>query len=271
MSQTISSTTKSAESMHFVRAGSGRPLVLVHGLGGSVRSWEPVFAQLAVSRDVVAVDLPGFGTTPALPGVVSIDTLADAMIAFLRDTGLKGAGIVGSSMGARLVLELARRGAVGSVVSLDPGGFWQGLETAMFATSIRLSLGLVDAIQPLLPALLGNPVGRTALLAQFSAHPWALPAPLVLQELQNFSHSPSFRPLLDRLVRDPMQAGANAESDRVRITIGWGRHDRVCFPSQAARAQVAFPKAQLYWFDHSGHFPMWDSPAETVRLILRNT
>ena len=257
--------------MHYVRAGSGNPLLLIHGLGGSVRSWQPVLPQLQAARDVIAVDLPGFGTTPPLRGPVTIDTLADAVTQFLIQQDLTGVDVVGSSMGARLVLELARRGVVGSVVSLDPGGFWQGAETAVFATSVRASLALVNAIQSALPALLGNPVGRTLLLAQFSARPWSLPAPLVMQELENYIKSVSFRPLLDALVNGPMQPGATPESDRSRITLGWGRHDHVCFTVQAARAQAAFPKATLHWFEHSGHFPMWDSPQETVDVILAST
>ena len=40
---------------------------------------------------------------------------------------------------------------------------------------------------------------------------------------------------------------------------------------QAWRALSLFPQAQVYWFDHSGHCPQWDSPAETVELILKVT
>ena len=257
--------------MHFVKMGSGKPLFLIHGLGGSWRSWEPILAQIKAEREVIAVDLPGFGTTPPLVGTVSIETMADAVTAFLRAHDLLGVDVVGSSMGARLVLELARRGVVGSVISLDPGGFWQGAETEIFALSVGLSIKLVDVLQPILPALTNSPVGRTLLFAQFSAHPWALPAPLILQELRNFSASPSFEPMLKELVHGPMQRGATAQSDQRAITIGWGRHDHVCFTSQAARAQAAFPKARFHWFEHSGHFPMWDSPEETAQLILANT
>ena len=52
------------------------------------------------------------------------------------------------------------------------------------------------------------------------------------------------------------------------IVIGWGRKDRLCLPQQAERAMKAFPQATLHWFERSGHFPMWDQPEETVRVIL---
>jgi pimeloyl-ACP methyl ester carboxylesterase len=56
-----------------------------------------------------------------------------------------------------------------------------------------------------------------------------------------------------------------------RVTIGWGRNDRVTRPSEAATAMRAFPDASLHWFSGCGHFPHWDRPKETVRLILGAT
>lgn len=82
--------------------------------------------------------MPGFGETLPLPGEVLIRTLADALTDFLRANALTGVDAVGSSMGARLVLELARRGSVlGAAVSLDPGGFWDDWERHFFYGSVR--------------------------------------------------------------------------------------------------------------------------------------
>ena len=55
----------------YTRAGSGEPLILLHGLGGSRRIWGPVIDRLAAERDVIAVDLPGFGESPELPADVT--------------------------------------------------------------------------------------------------------------------------------------------------------------------------------------------------------
>lgn len=60
--------------LNFIRRGSGSPLLLVHGLGAGWRSWTPILDRLAEHREVIAVDLPGFGHTPPLPGEVSIAT-----------------------------------------------------------------------------------------------------------------------------------------------------------------------------------------------------
>ena len=257
--------------MHAVRQGSGKPLLLVHGLGASWQSWEPVLPALAAQREVIAIDLPGFGQTPPLQGEVSIATLADALTAFIDEEGLSGIDMVGSSMGARLVLELARRRVGGTTIALDPGGFWTPGQLRFFDLSIRASVGLVRRLQPVMPLLTGNPIGRTILLPQFSARPWALPAELVLREMRGYAHSPSLDAALNSLVHGPVQQGAPRGSLPGPVVIGWGRQDRVCLPSQAQRAIELFPDATLHWFDYCGHFPMWDQPAATIDVILRHT
>lgn len=257
--------------MHHVRAGAGKPLLLLHGLGGSWRSWSRVMDALAAEREVIAVDLPGHGATPPLAGEATIATFADAVTAFLAARGLAGVDAAGSSMGARLVLELARRRAVGAVVSLDPGGFWKGWERAYFASTVSASARLVRALQPAMPALMGSPATRTALLAQLSARPWALPPEVALAEMRSLARSPSFHPLLHALVHGPGQEGIPAGQAPGPITVGWGRQDRICLPRQAARVMRAFPDAQLHWFERCGHFPQLDAPRETERLILDRT
>jgi pimeloyl-ACP methyl ester carboxylesterase len=253
------------------RTGSGPPLVLVHGLGGSWRTWQPVLDGLAAHRSVIAVDLPGFaGSTPPLPGP-TFAVLTDALQEWLTAEGLADCSLVGSSLGARMVLELSRRGIGRDNVALDPGGFWSDREAAVFRASIAASVALVRRIRPVLPALLGNPVGRTALLAQFSARPWALDADVARTEIEGYVDSPSFDAVLDDLARGPRQEGAPAGTLPGRLTIGWGRRDRVTLARQAARAVAAFPDAELHWFERSGHFPLWDEPAETVRLALDRT
>lgn len=257
--------------MHFVRRGSGKPLLLIHGLGGSIASWDTIADALAAERELVIVDLPGFGESPPLAGAPSIDALADALVAFLDEHDLKGIDVAGSSMGARLALELARRGEVGATVALDPGGFWTRKERRVFGLSVSTSVKLVRLLEPLLPRLTANPVARALLFAQFSARPWALPADVALRELKSFVASDAFDAALRELVCGPTQPGLAPGEAQGPIVIGWGRRDWVTLPRQAQRAVGRFPDAHLHWFEGSGHFPHWDSPDETVRTVLAAT
>lgn len=258
-------------SLHHVRRGNGSPLLLVHGLGAGLRSWDPVIDALAAHREVIAVDLPGFGQTAPLAGEVSIATLADSVERFIDDQGLDGVATAGQSMGGRIVLELARRGIGGDTVSLAPGGFWTERELAAFGYTLRPSIALVRALRGALPTLLSNPVSRTALLAQLSAHPWSLTRQTVLPELLGLADAPATDAAMDALTKGPKQEGAPTGTVPGRVTIGWGRRDLVTVPRQAHRAVEAFPGATLHWFPRCGHFPQWDAPNEAVELILSST
>ncbi|MXP13644.1 alpha/beta fold hydrolase [Altererythrobacter confluentis] len=255
--------------MHHTRTGRGKPLLLVHGLGGTCHSWDTILPALAETREVITLDLPGHGQTPAEPDSGTFDGLARSLDSWLGDEGLRDVDMVGSSMGARLVLEMARRGHAGAVVALDPGGFWQGWERMFFRTTITASIALVRALRPALPAITRNVASRTALLAQLSAKPWALDPAFIAKELRALADTRTIGSLVKDLANGDNQKGsANTPAP---ITIGWGRKDRLCLPQQAQRATAAFPKAAMHWFDHSGHFPMWDQPEETVRVILDAT
>lgn len=255
--------------MNHIRSGRGKPLLLVHGLGGSHQSWNTITPALAQAKEVIALDLPGHGKTPAETDSGTFKGLARSLDDWLDKENLSGIDMVGSSMGARLVLEMARRGRSGSVVALDPGGFWKGWERTFFRTTITASIALVRGLRPALPAIAGNVAGRTALMSQLSARPWALSSTLVREELRSFASTSTFDSLVKDLASGPMQEGPASVSSRV--VIGWGRKDRLCLPQQAHRAIAAFPEATMHWFAESGHFPMWDQPKEAVRVILDAT
>ncbi|PPK83802.1 pimeloyl-ACP methyl ester carboxylesterase [Neolewinella xylanilytica] len=251
------------------RAGRGKPLLLVHGLGATCRSWDTISPALAEARDVIALDLPAHGQSPEEADSGTFDGLARSLDDWLKAENLTGVDMVGSSLGARLVLEMARRGRAGAVVALDPGGFWQGWERTFFNATITASLALVRAVRPALPAITGNVVGRTALMVQLSARPRALDPAFVARELKSLADTRTVGSLVKDLAKGAMQEGpANTSAP---VVIGWGRKDRLCLPQQADRAMAAFPKARMHWFEHSGHFPMWDQPEETVKVILDAT
>lgn len=96
---------------------------------------------------------------------------------------------------------------------------------------------------------------------------------MVLRGLRGFTSaaSPSLDAVLRALVTGPLQEGAPRGTTPGRVTIGWGRHDKVTLPSQASRALELFPDATLHRFDSSGHFPHWDQPTEAAELILAST
>lgn len=91
------------------RAGTGTPLVLVHGFLGGSAQWEAQIEYFSKTHDVIAPDLPGFGDAAQLPGRVGIEGLADYVIEFLDDLNITSFALLGHSMGGMIVQTIAAK------------------------------------------------------------------------------------------------------------------------------------------------------------------
>ena len=93
-----------------MEAGIGRPVLAIHGLGGTKGSFLPTVAALSDHFRVVAVDLPGFGDSDKPIGASYCPRFfADAMIDLLDALGLDRVELIGNSLGGRVALEVALR------------------------------------------------------------------------------------------------------------------------------------------------------------------
>ena len=250
----------------FEENGHGEPLVLLHGLGGSARSWDLVVPELQKHRRLLVLNLPGHGGSPVTSDTATFDGMVAAVEAFLEIRGMGFVDVVGSSLGGRIVLELARRGRVRSATALDPGGFWHGWERHYVFASLMGTIKLIRALGDQ-REILAKPGIRSVSIRQLSHKPSALSQPFVEQEIRSCADASNFEGTVRDLTSIPPQIGPAAGNVR-SVAIGWGRKDKLCFPGQAIRAQTAFPGSILRWFDACGHFPIWDQPSLTVKFIL---
>jgi pimeloyl-ACP methyl ester carboxylesterase len=87
----------------------GAPIVLLHGVGGSRSNWAFVAPELARTRRVLVVDLPGHGRSSALPAAPGLGPYADRVAKLLEEEGLAPADVVGHSLGGLVGIRLAVR------------------------------------------------------------------------------------------------------------------------------------------------------------------
>lgn len=99
----------SGPTIAYDEVGSGTPLLLLHAFPLDRQMWAPQLAALADGTRVVAIDLPGFGESPAAP--FSIEGVADVVAEFLAERGISKAVVCGLSMGGYVALALARKHA----------------------------------------------------------------------------------------------------------------------------------------------------------------
>lgn len=108
------------------RGGAGAPLALIHGGGGTWLQWKPTIPLLEGEHDVLAVNMVGHrGGAPAPAGErLGVELLADGVERDLDAAGWTSAHVAGTSLGAWVALELAKRGRARSCTALAPAGGW---------------------------------------------------------------------------------------------------------------------------------------------------
>jgi pimeloyl-ACP methyl ester carboxylesterase len=100
-------STPAAE-LHYERAGSGEPLLLIQGMSGTHVAWgEPFLAALRENFDVVAFDNRGIGLSAPIDGPFTIVEMAEDTAALMQELRLESAHVVGISMGGMIAQELA--------------------------------------------------------------------------------------------------------------------------------------------------------------------
>jgi pimeloyl-ACP methyl ester carboxylesterase len=247
--------------------GGGRtrePLLLIHGLGASSHVWDPVLPLLAAKREVITLDLPGFGAAPSLPA--GVEPTAAALAGALRDQlaarGIDRPHVAGNSLGAWVGLELGRIGAARSVTCLSPAGLWRK-PIGPRKDTLRL---WARRLRPLaVVALRIGPIRRRA-LAKIAAHPANIPAAtgreLVLGSLDADGYDGANQAMREHIFEP---AGYPAE---VPVTIAWAELDQLVGPP---RAECRPAGARFVVLPGVGHTPMWDDPALIAATILEGS
>jgi pimeloyl-ACP methyl ester carboxylesterase len=240
------------------RGGSGEPLVLIHGIGHTWRGWKPMLPQLERRFDVLAVDLPGHGHSPALPaGTDSTpEALADAVEREMIGAGFDSAHLAGNSLGGWISLELARRGRARTVTAISPAGLQHAREKQWGAGILRgMHWFVVNAPAP--EPLLRNPVTRSLLAGPATAQPWRKDPDQLIEEMELYGSCPGlYATLLHTFHAQPR--GLTTLDTPVLLL--WGKLDIILLPRQGRRFERLIPGAELRYISGAGHVPMSDVP-----------
>jgi pimeloyl-ACP methyl ester carboxylesterase len=252
-------------SLAHIRRGSGPPLVLIHGIGSQWQMWKPVLDRLSREREVVAVDLPGFGESPTLPGTPTVEALADSVAELLGEIGVRDADTAGNSLGGAVALAMVRAGTARSACVLSPAGFGNMREGTYARAVLRVSQFTAQRLDHYAEAVAGGPVRRTLAFGHLVARPWRIPADEAAGAMRNLARSPGFDTTLDA-VRDHRFGGRTLERP---VTVAWGEKDRLLIYSrQSARARRLLPDARHVTLTGCGHVPTWDDPEQVARVVL---
>ena len=243
--------------IHFDRRGSGPALLLVHGLGGTRGIWKPVLDRLAAEREVIAPDLPGFGESP-MAGDGSPEAMAAALIGLCASLGVERPHVAGNSLGAWVVLEMAKQDAVASVAAISPAGLWRDV----LGPRSYNAQGIGSRLRPFISPALRTKRGRALILRSTMAHPERMP-------------SADARALVGAYLKSDGYAAANGAMRAdvfeheglidVPVAIAWGGQDRLV--GRPSRSRIP-PGATLVEMPGWGHMPTWDDPEGVADFLL---
>jgi pimeloyl-ACP methyl ester carboxylesterase len=247
---------------------TGQPLVLVHGLATTRAIWRHAVPLLAREREVVTIDVPGFGAARPAGRGFDLDDVADRLYERLLADGVREPfDLAGHSMGAAVTLRLAARHptAIRSLVLVSPAGLrpLPAVVGVAMGFAAEVYLPLRRYASPL--AISGH--GRRLLMAGGVVDGAAL-EPAVVRELVGAS----------RGARRTGSALAAVASADLRATLGalpmpvgalWGRGDRV-IPAGGVQTLLAIrPDAVCEVIDGAGHISMVERPAAFVAALER--
>lgn len=252
--------------VHYRDEGSGTPLVLLHGTGASLHSWEGWAAQLKPSFRVISVDLPGFGLTgPDHGASYDIDYYSKFLTEFFARLNIDAAILGGNSLGGYIAWYFAAQAPekVRSLLLIDPAGInnseWEPLVLTLARTPI---------VNGILRYATPRSFVRSNLLEVYHDDT------KVTDELVERYYSMALREGNREafIQRAHAQMAVDHKSLLRSIPsptlILWGAEDAWVPPDLGSDFQELIPTSELVILPDMGHIPMEESPEESAQIVM---
>jgi pimeloyl-ACP methyl ester carboxylesterase len=241
------------------------PIILIHGFGASLQTWDSWAVELARSHRVIRLDLPGSGLSPPDPANDYTDSRSMAVLMALMDRlGLARPSIAGHSIGGRIAWTFAalHPERVDRLILIAPDGF--------------ASPGFEYGKAPEVPAVLGvmRYVLPKAVLLSSLKPAYADPAMLTAELVDRYDdllRAPGARQaMLDRMRQtvlvDPRPLLAAIKAPTLLL---WGERDAMIPVANSQDYLKAMPNARLVSFPPSGHLPQEEASARSAAAVAQ--
>jgi len=248
------------QKIHYVEAGSGPAVVLLHGLGGSTVNWAFNVQALAQKYRVIVPDQIGFGRSDKPFINYRVGTYADFLDKFLDELKVEKASLVGNSMGGWVaaLYALQRPARVERLVLVDSAGFRPPKEFDLSAL-IGLNPSTREGVRQLAPLIFAN-------------RQWLNDAAVDQMLAQRISAGDghTIQSLVESIHRGEDMLDGRLGGIKQPTLIVWGREDGLTpLAREGERFKREMPGAQLVVFDNCGHIPQVEKAAEFNAAVLK--
>jgi pimeloyl-ACP methyl ester carboxylesterase len=249
-------------------AGSGEPIVMIHGLGATKAEFLPSVPALAPGFRTIAIDLPGFGDSDKpFPAPYDARFFARWVEALLDALELDRVHLLGHSMGGRVALEVGMRhpDRLDRLVLMTPSMAW--LADRPWATALKLVRPELGILQPAPRSFVEGVIRR--LVPQSDSH-FVAPA---LDEFLRSYLTPRGRVAFYAAARniyleEPQEFWSGLEALSPEALFIWGRRDGLVPIGFARHVRERLPSARHCELD-CGHVPQLECPAELHSAVTR--
>ncbi len=252
-----------------LQAGVGKPLLMLHGLGGTKASFLPTVAALApAGRQVIAADLLGFGDSAKPIGAsYTPEFFARSVLALMDSLGLERTDIVGHSLGGRVTLEalMLAPERFGKAVLMTPSLAW--LRDRRWAAWLRLVRPELGLIQPA-PRPLVELIVRQLIPGARSRFAAAGVDEFLRSFVQPRGRAAFYAAARQIYLEKPERFWERLASLEPPALFVWGRHDPLVPAAFERHVRQAVPQAKHVTLN-CGHIPQVERPAELHREIGR--
>ena len=256
--------------VYYLHAGSGRPMLLIHGLVGSSANWRNNIDALAQHASVYAIDLVNMGKSQRIEGVdAGLRATANRIVAVMDALNLAEADIVAHSHGGAVALMLAALypSRVSRLILFAPANPYSSSSDLMVRTYSTPWGGCLAWMLPYLPA----PIQRVALGEMYGGSDRVVDS--CLQEIVNGLRSPGTMCHVLNIVRCWFADMARLRRalrrvKRVPTLLVWGDRDRTVNPSSAIKLKRKLRGSELIVVPGGGHSVFEETPEESNRIML---
>lgn len=269
----VHTTVVNGYRMAYLDNGTGPPVILLHGLGGSMWHWEHQQVALAQSYRIMTPDLPGAGLSEKPERRYSPAFLLDTLRTFMDNLQLQDAVLIGSSMGAGLAIgmSLTHPDRVAKLVLI--AGFPAHLLENVQSPRTRQLIERRPALW--MSKLVSWVTGRrvTRLMLEEIIHDHTLISPMVVDRDHHIRAQPGFLSAmysqLDQIPEWETTFAPRLSEIPHPTCILWGAHDIVFHPSVGQTLQATIPNSLFLVAPDSGHIPQWENPDFVNAALLQ--